>query len=227
MVQSALDAPPVARVDSDALIDALLYTVAHDLRSPLLTLSLSGELLTDALADRLRAEPTGGAAIALDALRHGARDLERMLQALAIVSRARRRPLEPVRAPLRLLLGGHIVISDEGDLGSRLVAVDPLMVRELIDAICGEEPAKIDAAVTDRFAVLRLPLPRGFEDLRGAPLVALVESLQRYAGTAVEEMAAGQVIVERQGGTVNVDEAGVRIWLPRADASAPPAGSPR
>ena len=56
--------------------------------------------------------------------------------------------------------------------------------------------------------MLRLPLPHGCEELRGGPLPALVESLQRYAGTPVEELAAGQVIVERQGGAVNAEEVG-------------------
>lgn len=221
MVQFAADALPVARADTEALIDALLYAVPHDLRSPLLTLSLSAELLREVLGEGLRAEPSGSSAVALDALKHGARELERMLQALARVSRARRRALEARHTPLRLLLGGHVVLSDEVDLARCLVTVDALLVRELLDAICGDDPATVEVVVTDRFAVLRLPHPPGIGDVRGAPLVALVESLQLHAGSPIEDLAAGQVLLERLGGALQVDQSGVRIWLPCADPGLP------
>ncbi len=221
MVQSAADALPLVRADTDALLDALLYAVPHDLRSPLLTLSLSAELLREVMSERVQAEPAGTGAVALDALKHGARELERMLQALASVSRARQRVLEPSHTPLRMLLGGHVVLSDEIDLARCLVTIDPLLVSELIDAICGEDPAPIEVTVTDHFAVLRLPHPAGIGDVRGAPLVALVESLQHHAGTPVEELAAGQVIVERLGGALDVDPSRVRVWLARANGGSP------
>ncbi|RLT39863.1 MAG: hypothetical protein DWI58_12130 [Chloroflexi bacterium] len=96
MIQHATNAVAPGPVDPDLLVEALLYSVSHDLRSPLLTLSLAGELISESLGDRLRAEPSSGI-VALDALEHGARDLERMLQALAVVSRARRRPLRRTR----------------------------------------------------------------------------------------------------------------------------------
>lgn len=214
MIQHATNAFAPGPVDPDILVEALLYSVSHDLRSPLLTLSLAGELISESLGDRLRAEPSGGL-VALDALEHGARDLERMLQALAVVSRARRRPLERTHAPLRLLLGGHIVLSDAGDLGNRLVEIDPIAVREIIDAMCADEPAEIQVTLLDSYVVLRLPLQEALADVRGAPLVALAQSLQRHAGTLVETLAAAQVVLERSGGGLDITDGGVQLWLPR------------
>lgn len=220
MVQVSVNTPPPGPVDPDLLVEAFLYSVSHDLRSPLLTLSLAGELIAESLGDRLREEPSSSGLVALDALQHGARDLERMLQALTTVSRARRRPLEPGRAPLRLLLGGHVVISDAGDLGSRLVTVDPIATLEVIDAVCGEGPAEIQVSLTDGYAVLRLPLGESLATVRGAPLVGLAQSLQLHAGTLVETLAAAQVVLERTGGRMDIVDEGVRLWLPRADAGA-------
>ncbi len=188
--------------------------MSHDLRSPLLTLSLAGELIEESLGDRLREESSSSGLIALDALQHGAKDLERMLQALTSVSRARRRPLEPSRAPLRLLLGGHLVISDDVDLRSQVVSTDPIAVREIIDGLCGDDPAEIAVRLTDDYAVLRLPLDDALAEVRGAPLAALAGSLQMHAGTVVEALAAGQTVLERMGGRIAVEDDGVHLWLP-------------
>lgn len=220
MVQSTVNTQAPGPVDPDLLVEALLYSISHDLRSPLLTLSLAGELIAESLGDRLREDPSNSGVVALDALQHGARDLERMLQSLALISRARRRPIEAGRAPLRLLLGGHVVISEDGDLGSRLVSVDPIAVREIIDTVCGDDPAEIHVRLTDEFAVLRLPSTDSLADVRGAPLVTLAQSLQMHAGTLVEALAAGQVVTERFGGRVEVDEHGVHLWLPRIEATS-------
>jgi signal transduction histidine kinase len=217
MVQFSVNTLPPGPIDPDSLVEALLYSVSHDLRSPLLTLSLAGELIEESLGDRLREEPSSSGLVALDALQHGAKDLERMLQALTSVSRARRRPLELGRAPLRMLLGGHVVISDAGDLGSRLVSVDPVAVREIIDAVCGDEPVEIQVSLDDDYAVLRLPLNDELSEVRGSPLVALAQSLQMHAGTVVETLAAAQVVIERCGGRIDVVDDGARLWLARAD----------
>lgn len=137
-----------------------------------------------------------------------------MLQALTSVSRARRRPLEPSRAPLRLLLGGHLVISDDVDLRSQLVSTDPIAVREILDAMCGDDPAEILVRLTDDYAVLRLPLDDALAEVRGAPLAALAGSLQMYSGTLVEALAAGQTVLERIGGRIVIEDDGVHLWLP-------------
>ncbi|MEX2446952.1 MAG: hypothetical protein WD734_06370 [Dehalococcoidia bacterium] len=210
----ALPAAPT-RASASALVDALLYSVSHDLRSPLLTLSLSADLIVEALGDQMRAAPTGGAAVALNALQHGTQDLERMLQALAGLSRAARRPLEEHHAPLRMLLGGHIVLSDVDDLDQCEVAVDAMTVRELIDDICGDDPREVHVSVAEGYAILDLPRPEDADEVSGSPLMALTGSLQRYAGTSIERLAVGQVLLERFGGGVAVEEA-VRLWLPEA-----------
>ena len=61
MVEVSVNTPPPSPVDPDSLVEALLYSVSHDLRSPLLTLSLAGELIEESLGDRLREE--SGAAV--------------------------------------------------------------------------------------------------------------------------------------------------------------------
>lgn len=142
-----------------------------------------------------------------------------MLQALTALSRARRRPLDPSRTPLRLLLGGHVVTSDAGDLGIQLVSVDPIAVRELIDVIGGEEPARIQASLAAGFVVLRFPLDASLAEVRGSPLIAIAQSLQQHAGTLVETLAAGEVMLGRSEGRVGIDHDGVRLWLPRVEAS--------
>ncbi len=220
MSQAAMDTPPTPMLGAEGLVTALLYSVSHDLRSPLLTLSLSAELIDESVGEVLRTDGSGRGTIALDALRHGARDLERMVQALASLSRAYRRELGVGRAALRLLLGGHLVISDEDELDTRLVLVDPISVREVIDACCGDDPAEIHVSLTPRHAILLLPSPPALGDLRGAPLLRLVEGLQRHAGGVLEALAAGQVMLERQGSALDLQEAGVRLWLPRAGAAA-------
>ena len=78
MVQATVNTPAPGTVDPDLLLEALLYSVSHDLRSPLLTLSLAGELIAESLGARLREDPSNSGLVALDALQHGARDLERM-----------------------------------------------------------------------------------------------------------------------------------------------------
>ena len=118
----------------------------------------------------------------------------------------------------RSLLGGYILISDAGDLGRQLVHVDPVAVREIIDAVCGDDPAEIQVSLEEQFTLLRLPLDDALAEVRGAPLVALAHSLQQHAGTLVETLAAAQVVLERCGGRIDVADEGVRLWLPRAEA---------
>ena len=97
-MQAATGVP--ASTDLVGAFDQCLHSVSHDLRSPLLTMSLGTELIADAVvADDDRT------ALALDSLRSGAKDLERMLGAITLPSRARKRTLtdSPSRPWLRSL----------------------------------------------------------------------------------------------------------------------------
>lgn len=205
---------PVPVADqADALLDALLYSVSHDLRSPLLTLSLSAELIRESVQPQGTREG-GTAAVALDALKSGAEDLERMLHALTTVSRARRRPLEPRRVPLRLLLGGHLVISDAAGLDLLRVTLDADPFRELLDRLCGEDPAEIQLTRTDSHMICRIPSRVELPALEGSPLAELTGSLHTHAGTIVEDLASIQVQLARQGVPMEVLGGVVRLWLP-------------
>lgn len=198
---------------ADVILDALLYSVSHDLRSPLLTLSLSAELIGESVHPGATRE-SGTATVALDALKSGAQDLERMLHALTVVSRARRRPLEPRRVPLQMLLGGHLVISDVAGLEKLRVTIDPDPFRELLDRLCGEDPAEIQLTRTDAYVICRIPSRVELPVLQASPLAALAGSLQAHAGTIVEELASVQVQLVRQAVPMEVLGGAVRLWLP-------------
>ncbi len=217
---TAEPAAGVTASDPQSLVDALLFSVSHDLRSPLLTLALSTDLIEEALRDQAAAEgESGTVAIALDALRHGAKDLERMLQALTAVSRARRRPLDHGIAPLQLLLGGHIVISED-DLDRRSLAVDVIAVRECIDAVWGDQAVEVHVRVAGDMAVLTFPALT--VDCDGSPLEALASSLRVFAGGEVQALAVGQVLIERMGGGVRCAAGRPVFWLPLADLGGQP-----
>lgn len=199
----------------EQLLQSLLYSVSHDLRSPLLTMSLSADLLDDAFAKSGPevAQP-GSVSVALNALRQGAADMERMLQALTLLSRAGRKQLQPSRAPLSLVLGGHVVVSDEDGLGSRIVRVDPLAVREALDGLAPTaESLEIHVRITAGYAELEVAAPTEIEAAT-SPVEALVGSLQRCAGTVVERLAVGQILIERQGGQVRSARGRVTFALP-------------
>ena len=206
---------PLAAADTWRLFDALLYSVSHDLRSPLLSLTLSADLLRDSAA----AVPEGGTReVALDGLRYGARDMERMLQSLTVLSRARRRVFEHDRGPLGLILGGHLVMSDIEGLASRVVAVDPMTVRELLDEVAGEGPVEVRVNVEGDFVVLSVPVNADLPPFEGRPLYALASSLQAYAGSAVERLAAAQVVLDRQGASFSVEGVRLTVWLPLGES---------
>jgi hypothetical protein len=112
-----------------------------------------------------------------------------------------------------MLLGGHVVLSDEGDLGRRMVAVDPLGIRELFDALGGDDPLEIRVTTIEGFVVLDVAVA-DLPDLGRSPLETLAGSLQQHAGTIVERLAIAQVLLERQGGALAPVGNGVRLWLP-------------
>ena len=196
------------------LLDALLFSVAHDLKSPLLTLSLSAELITEAVqATDERAR------IALDALRHGTKDIERMLDAVTAVSRARRRPLDAAPVVLRELLAGA-TIAGLDELGTAAVAVDPRVVAELVEALSDGGPVQMQVTVDAGDVRLDAPLPAGCPECDGPPLAALLGSLQTYAGTAVATLAALQAQLQRQGGALTVLGGRAFVRLPLAKAAS-------
>ncbi|RJQ07191.1 MAG: hypothetical protein C4558_10065 [Dehalococcoidia bacterium] len=205
---------PLAISDPWPLLDALLYSVSHDLRSPLLGLTLSADLLNDP------AGVTDGNTrdIALDGLRHGARDMERMLQALTVISRARRRVFEHDHGTLGMILGGHLVMSDVDQLAGRVVLVDPVTVRELLDEVVGDGPVEVRVSLQDGLAVLSAPVNVDLPPFEGRPLHALASSLQSYAGSAVEPLAASQVLLDRQGAGFSVEDGRILLWLPLEDS---------
>jgi signal transduction histidine kinase len=205
---------------AEDILDALLYSVSHDLRSPLLTLSLSAELIRESLREVVGPEMAGSTGVALDALKQGADDLERMLKALTTLSRARRRQQEIRRVPLRVLLGGHIVISEIGDLDRIVVPIDATPVRELIDRLCGEDPAEIQLSRTESHVVLRLPARILLPKLEDSPLIELARSLQLHAGTIVEDLASLQVQLARQSIVMEVSARAILVAFPISAGSA-------
>ncbi len=213
MARATTSAAATVATDADKLLDLLLYAVSHDLKSPLLTLSLSGELIAQAL-------PDGGdrARLALDGLKHGAKDLERMLDAVTAISRARRRPLEEETVALAESLGAHGALSEWEVPDGLALAVDRRVIGEVLATLAGDEPSELALKVDMGAVELSAPLPDGCPQCDGSPLEALLQSLTTYAGTAVEYLAALQTQLERQGGTVTVDNAVAHVRLPLAAA---------
>lgn len=194
--------------DSD-LLALLLYSASHDLRAPLLTLSLSGELLTTAEPDSDRA------AVALDGLRHGVRDLERMLDALMSVSRAQRRPLQIEPVALHALLTGHVVLT-EHEAGRDVVRVDRRAVAGVLEQVTGNAPCSIRATQVDRMISLEIATPLVDDFHAATPLAALLRSLHVCGGTPIAALAAWQVMLERCGGALTIGDGRVTIALPLA-----------
>ena len=193
------------------LLDALLLSTSHDLRSPLLTIGLSAELIANAVADgddRTR--------IALDSMKHGLQDAERMIEALTALSRARRRTLDVTAVSLVESLSEHLTEEARRTLAGALVAVDAGNLDTLIAAL-GEAAVLSNSVESDAQRItLVAPLPAGTPQCDGSPLAALLGSLQTFAGTPIAALAALQVAVERGGGSLSVHAGDVRLALPRA-----------
>ena len=179
--------------------EALLESVAHDLRSPLLTMALSANLLQDA----------GAAAreqVAHAALREGIRDLERMLDAVTTLSRAAKRTLTP-RSALAGVVPRSLLPQNVGiDADARLVA-------ELLDALGPD--AELALRIEDGTVELSGALPALADLAGGSPLAALLDSLKTHAGSVVERLAAIELQAARQGGTLTVVDGRAALRLPR------------
>jgi signal transduction histidine kinase len=193
--------------DLDALLDALLFSVSHDLRSPLLAISLSAELIEQ------RGE---GADEAMRALRTSATDLERMLAAVTALSRARRRQLDMRPAALGELLAGHVVISEVPELASVRAAVDAASVKELLATLAEQGPVEAQIGIDDGSVRCDFAL-RGAVDIEDAsPLAALAGSLERHAGGTVEALAVHELTLSRQGATLAIEGDRLLVTLPLA-----------
>lgn len=175
------------------LLDSLFYAVSHDLRSPLLTVSLSAQLLEHTLADAV----PDGAREALGGLRAACDDLERMLAALNTLSRASRRASETVHVQLDALLAGA---------PAAVVALDEITADELRTAIPADAVAALDADV----ATIRWTS----DGLDGSPLQALAGSLQAYAGGPVEALACLEIALERHRSSLEAAGGDVAVRLP-------------
>ena len=196
---SASTAPAQRLTSRRDEFEALLESVAHDLRSPLLTMALSAELLQDA----------GAAAreqVAYGALREGIRDLERMLDAVTTLSRAARRTLV-TRSALAGVVPRELLPQDIGiDADARLVA-------ELIDALGPD--AEFALRLEEGVVELSGSLPAPPDLAARSPLTALLDSLKAYAGGIVERLAAIELQAARQGGTLTVVDGRAALRLPR------------
>ena len=169
---------------ADELLTALLRSVSHDLASPLLTLSLSVELLAENHATTADERTRVGR----EAMQHG------------LLS-------------VRDLLGGQVVISDD-DLSDVLVSLDPRCVQELLAALGGDRPAQVNLDIDAIEARFSVALPPSIEAFFGSPLYALLSSLQAHAGTTMVALAAAQVQLERQGGAVRCADGRAHFALP-------------
>jgi signal transduction histidine kinase len=197
------------------LLGSLLYAVSHDLKSPLLTISLGQELLTGSL--RPESEP---ARMALESLQHGIRDLERLLDAVTRLSRAYHREVRSDPVPLTQLLSGQAVITEE--IMDRLATpIDPRSLVEALGRLGHEAPERLHLCLAieadDAVLTLTLPSTTPRPDEEGpTPLELLSGSLHTYAGTAIEHLAVLQLQLERQGGGVCLRGADALIRLPLA-----------
>lgn len=177
------------------LLDSLFYAVSHDLRSPLLTVSLSAQLLEHTLAD----VEVDGATETLGGLRAACDDLERMLAAMNALSRASRRQTEATTVDFATLCAGAPTAG---------VLIDELSAAELRAAV----PAEATPTIEGDTAVIRWPIA----DLEGSPLHALAGSLHLHAGGPIEALACLEIALERHDGSLEVAEQHVSVRLATA-----------
>lgn len=184
------------------LLDSLFYAVSHDLRSPLLTVSLSAQLLEHTLAD----VEVDGASDALGGLRAACDDLERMLAAMNALSRASRRATEPLEVSVSALCAGA---------PEATVTLDEATATELRAAV----PEGTIASVEGGDALISWPI----ETLPGgetSPLTALAGSLHSYAGGPVEGLACLEIALDRHRGSVEVIDSQLTVRMPLTAVSS-------
>lgn len=179
------------------LLDSLFYAVSHDLRSPLLTVSLSAQLLEQTLAE----SEADGTKEVLAGLRAASTDLERMLASLNALSRASRRASEPIELALDAISDGA---------PDAVVTLDATTAAELRAAMTDGATAAIEAGI----AVIRWPV----DDLDGSPLQALAGSLTTHAGGLVETLACLEIALGHHDARLSVAENVVTVEMPVAGA---------
>lgn len=168
------------------LLESLLYSVSHDLRSPLLTVSLSAQVLEHTLGDDIAQSTT---------------------EALNALSRATRRPIAPDSLAL------DVVAPDAPSEATVNITVrlDRATGTDLANAItASDSPLSIDQStnhVTLEWAVDGAP-----DD--PSPLTALTASLQNHAGGPIERLACIEIALNREGGSLELSEGRVRVSLP-------------
>ena len=177
------------------LLDSLFYAVSHDLRSPLLTISLSAQLLEHAL----EGVEANAAPEVLGGLRAACDDLERMLAALNALSRVSRRTADATDVEFASICAGA---------PSVLVALDETTVEELRTAL----PADAIASVDGDTATIRWSA----DGMNGSPLHALTGSLHLHAVNQTESLACLQIALERHRGNLEVVDEQVTVRLPIA-----------
>lgn len=210
-------ASSLAGIDSSVLLDQLLTAVSHDLRTPLLAISLGLELLAeDESGSPLTEEQR---ATASRSVHTGVRDLERLIDGVSAVSRARRRPLADQPMPLGEGLEGQVLLTQEEGLRTLPVALDPIVPRELWEAVSPGRPAEIFAERTGG-SVLLTTRPRREPDADplpdASPVSMLLASLETHAGTLVEHLAVLEVLASRQGATLGIRDGSVTLRVPLA-----------
>jgi signal transduction histidine kinase len=174
------------------LLDSLFYAVSHDLRSPLLTVSLSAQLLEHTLAN----VEVDGAHEALGGLRAACDDLERMLAALNALSRASRRATDPIEVSIAALCAGAPEVN---------VALDESTANDLHAALPDGALATLEGASI----VIRWPA----NGLEGSPLSALAGSLHVHAGSLVEKLACLEIALARHRGAIEIVDDQVTVRL--------------
>lgn len=188
----------------ETLLGSFLRAVSHDLRSPLLTLSLAMELLGDLPTDE-RGQ------VAREAITHGLQDMERMLDAISSVSRARRRILSEVPMPLAAIADG-VRLSGDAALAAVPLALDPSAAVEAFRALGSDAEVWLESQ--PGFVVASTALPEALASIEGSSAAALLGDLHTYAGTPAVALAAAEVVLARQGGWLRCEGAQVRMWLP-------------
>ncbi len=193
-------------------LDPLLDSISHDLKSSLLTLSLSADLLVGAAEPFDDAQRTG-----VEGLKHGAKEMGRMLDAVSAISHAYREPLDDAPTPLADVLAGfERYLRGDPDLGRYHVATDARVLRELLVTLSGEAPDDLSIDVTPEALHIESPAPESEYGLAASPLQTLFGSLMAHSATLVQTLSEAQVRLGRQAGAITFEHGRTVVSVPLA-----------